>query len=191
MDTHQVESPNTMTTSRRQLIASLLAGSAAVVAAPMLAGRASAEGATGGTGAPHRDPADNATLNAGLERETRMAATYRSAVAATSNKDDKAALSLLLDHHVAYAQALHGYLATKVVPPNAAPLANPSGSFAQIAIQLATLEEQTTNIHIDSLAVIKGLDASTLIASIVTVEARHAAALTLVAGATPLIAAGN
>ena len=188
MDTHQVESPNTMTTSRRQLIASLLAGSAAVVAAPMLAGRASAEGATG---APHRDPADNATLNAGLERETRMAATYRIALAATSNKDDKAALSLLLDHHVAYAQALHGYLATKVVPPNTAPLANPSGSFPQIAVQMATLEEQTTTIHIDSLAVIKGLDASTLIASIVTVEARHAAALTLVAGATPIIAAGN
>lgn len=188
MDTHQVESPNTPATSRRHLIASLLAGGAAVVAAPMLAGRASAEGATD---APHRDPADNATLNAGLERETRMAATYRIAVASASGEDNKAALSLILDHHVAYAQAIHGYLATKVITPSAAPLASPSGSFAQIAVQLASLEDQTTTIHIDSLASIKGLDASTLIASIITVEARHAAALTLVAGATPIIAAGN
>ena len=188
MDNHQVESPNTMTTSRRHLIASLLAGGAAVVAAPVLVGRASAEGVTD---VPHRDPADNAPLNAGLERETRMAATYRVAVAAVSKDDDKAALSLILDHHVAYAQAIQGYLATKVVAPNAAPLASPSGSFAQIAVQLASLEDETTTIHIDSLGTIKGLDASTLIASIVTVEARHAAALTLVAGATPLIAAGN
>lgn len=188
MDNHQVESPNTMTTSRRHLIASLLAGGVAVVAAPVLAGRASAESTID---VPHRDAADNATLNAGLEREARMAATYSKAVDAVSSEDDKAALSLILDHHVAYAQAIQGYLATKVVTPNAAPLANPSGSFAQIAVQLASLEDQTTTIHIDSLGIIKGLDASTLIASIVTVEARHAAALTLVAGATPLIAAGN
>ena len=188
MDTHQVESPNSVTTSRRRLIASLLAGGAAVAVAPVLAGRASAEGATD---VPHRDAGDNATLNAGLEREMRMAATYRIAVAAASGDDNKAALSLVLDHHVAYAQAIRGYLATKVVTPNEAPLASPSGSFAQIAVQLASLEDQTTTIHIDSLANIKGLDASTLIASIVTVEARHAAALTLVAGATPIIAAGN
>ena len=186
MDTHQVDTPTSAPTSRRALIASLLAGGAAVAVAPFFASRASAADAT----PPMRDAGDNAALNAGLEREARMAATYALAVAAVSG-DDAAALLLVHDHHVAYAQSLKGYLAVEAVAPNSAPLATPSGSFASIANQLATLEDQTATMHIDSLATIKGLDAATLLASIVTVEARHAAALQVVAGVAPLTAAGN
>lgn len=186
MDTHQVDTPTSAPTSRRALIASLLAGGAAVAVAPFLASRASAAEAT----PPMRDAGDNASLNADLEREARMAATYAIAVAALKG-DDAAALLLIHDHHVAYAQALKGYLAVEAIKPNKAPLASPTGSFAAIANQLAALEDQTAAMHIDSLATIKGLDAAKLLASIVTVEARHAAALQVVAGAAPLTAAGN
>jgi hypothetical protein len=56
---------------------------------------------------------------------------------------------------------------------------------------LAALEDQTATIHTDTIGAIKGLDAAMLLASIVTVEARHAAALELIAGASPIAAVGN
>jgi polynucleotide 5'-kinase involved in rRNA processing len=78
-----------------------------------------------------------------------------------------------------------------VATPSSAPLASPTGSIAGIARQLATLEDQTATIHTDAIGVIKGIDAATLLASIVTVESRHAAALELIAGASPIAAIGN
>ena len=175
-------------TTRRRLIASLLAGGAVVATAPLFAGRASASSA--GSESAHRDPADNAALNACLERESRMVATYRKAVVGLT-EHDLAAMTLILDHHVAYADALKGYLAVDVVNPSTAPLASPAGSIASIARQLAVLENQTATIHTDTIGAIKGLDAATLLASIVTVEARHAAALELIGGASPIAAVGN
>jgi hypothetical protein len=59
-----------------------------------------------------------------------------------------------------------------------------------MAAQLAALENQTVEIHTGILAGLIGLNAATLIASIITVEARQAAALTFVSGSTPLAAAG-
>ena len=174
-------------TTRRRLIASLLTGGAIVAAAPLFAGRASAN-STGGS--PQRDPADNAALNACLERESRMVATYRKAIVGLT-ANDLTAMTLILDHHVAYADALKGYLAVDVVNPSSAPLASPIGSIASIARQLAALENQTATIHTDTIGQIKGLDAATLLASIVTVEARHAAALELIGGASPISAVGN
>ena len=174
-------------TTRRRLIASLLAGGAVVATAPLFAGRASAAEAGG---LPHRDAADNSALNACLERESRMVATYRKAVVGLT-EHNLAAMTLILDHHVAYADALKGYLAVDVVNPSTAPLASPAGSIASIARQMAALEDQTATIHTDTIGTIKGLDAATLLASIVTVEARHAAALELIGGASPIAAVGN
>jgi hypothetical protein len=180
---HQVDLPEVAATSRRRLLASLIAGTAAVAAAPLLAGRASAsEGLA-------RDPKDFASLNASLKRERQMAATYASAVAKASG-DEKTALTLLHDHHAAYVDAIKGYLGSDAVNTNEAPLGSSAGSFAQIATQLSTLEDQTASMHIDRLATLVGHDAATLVASIITMEARHAAALALVGGATPLAAAG-
>ena len=59
---HQVDLPEVTATSRRRLLASLLAGGAAVAAAPLLAGRASAEGLD-----LPRDPKDFASLNNALK----------------------------------------------------------------------------------------------------------------------------
>lgn len=187
VDTDQVESPDMSMTTRRRLIASLLAAGAAVVAAPLFATSASASSTPT---PPHRDAADNDLLNASLERESRMAATYRTVLSATK-ENDLIAMTLILDHHVAYAQALKGYLAVDAKTPSNAPLANPNGSLASIARQLAFLENQTATIHTDTLATISGLDAVSLLASIITVEARHCAALELVAGASPIAASGN
>ena len=187
MDTHQVESPDMSMTTRRRLIASLLTGGAIVAAAPLFAGRASAAEAGG---PPQRDAADNDALNASLERESRMVATYRKAIGGLT-ENDLIAMTLILDHHVAYAQALTGYLAVDVVNPSSAPLASPTGSVTSIARQLATLEDQTATIHTNIIGTIKGIDAAMLLASIVTVEARHAAALELIAGSSPIAAIGN
>ncbi len=186
---HQVDLPEG-TTSRRKLIASLLAGGAVAATAPFLASQASAEGESGPstTAPPHRDAADNAALNAALVRESRMAATYALAVATTSG-DDKAALLLIHDHHVAYAQALKGYLATEAVAASTQALATPSGSIAAIAGQMATLEEETVTIHTNSLESLRGINAASLVASIITVEARHVAALNVIAGTSPIAAA--
>ena len=181
----QSQSPDTPTTSRRQLLASLLAGGALAVATPTLARRASAAGSD----IPKKDARDNATLNAALERESQMVATYALAVAATANEDDKAALLLIHDHHIAYVDALRGYLATDAQTPSGRAIGSPNGTFASIANQLASLEDETVTIHTNNLASLIGINAASLVASIITMEARHSAALSIVAGASPIAAA--
>ena len=185
---HQVDLPDSAV-SRRRLIASLLAGGAVAATAPFLTGSASAEGSGPTTTAPpHRDAADNAALNAAYDRESRMAATYKIAAAKTSG-DDQAALLLIHDHHLAYAQALKGYLATSANSASAQPLASPAASITAIAQQMATLEEETVAIHTNSLATLRGINAAMLVASIITVEARHVAALNIIGGTSPIAAA--
>lgn len=195
MENQQVDLPENSATSRRRLLTSLLAGGAFAAAAPVLASRASAaeSGSTATTVAPpNRDDADNATLNALSRREAQMVATYAGAVKATKNADDVAALTLIHDHHVAYQQAINGYLGRHAdIPTPASPLASASGNFSSDANQLAALETATMNQHIDALNSLNGMDAATLVASIITMEARHSAALAVVAGSAPLTAAGN
>jgi hypothetical protein len=182
---HQVDLPEVTATSRRRLLTSLLAGGAAVVAAPLLAGRASAEEIVN---AP-RDPQDFPALNEALKRERQMAATYKVAMKSATG-DDKFALTLLSDHHDAYVDAIKAYLGTSAVSGTEAPLATPTGSFASMAPQMSALENDTLVAHTTRLGTLVGLDAAKLIASIITVEARHAAALSLLGGASPLAAAG-
>lgn len=185
MDTHDERLPEAHGTTRRRLIASILAGGTAVAFAPVLAGRASAE-----TTMPKRDDADNESLNAAVQREASMVATYAAVVAATSGADDKAAMKLIHDHHLAYKQALVGFLGPDVADVSPATLAEPNGSVAAVAATLARLEEETVQTHLGILAGLKGTDAASLVASIITVEARHVAALSLVSGTPALAAAG-
>jgi hypothetical protein len=96
----------------------------------------------------------------------------------------------LLDHHDAYVDVIKAYLGTNAASGTEAPLASPSGSFASIAPRMAALENETLAAHTTRLGTLVGLDAAKLIASIITVEARHAAALSLLGGASPLAAAG-
>ncbi len=200
MENHEVDLPENSATSRRRLLTSLLAGGAFAAAAPALASRASAADETPTMDAPtattvappNRDASDNDTLNALARREAQMAATYAAAIKATTDENDVAALTLIHDHHVAYQQAISGYVGrTAVNTAGAASLAGAAGSFSQNANQLAGLEAATMNQHIDALTTLNGLDAATLVASIITMEARHSAALAIVSGLAPLTAAGN
>lgn len=185
MDTHDQRLPETAGTSRRRLIASILAGGTALALVPGLAGTAQAE-----TSMPKRDEGDNDSLNAAVQREASMVATYAAVVAATSGADDKAAMKLIHDHHLAYKQALVGFLGPDLVDAPATELTSASGSVSAVAGRLAKLEDETVQTHLGILAGLKGTDAASLIASIITVEARHVAALELVAGANALAAAG-
>ena len=170
---------------RRRLISALLAGGIAAVAAPLALNRASAS--TGGA-----DPADHPGLNAALERESRIAATYASALAGVSGAENVAALTLVHDHHVAYAQSLKGYLGNDAIDPDRSPLAAIDGTSALSAVakQLASLEEQILDANLSTLAALRTAGAATLLSSIITVEGRHVAALLILGGAAPAVAAG-
>lgn len=193
MENHQVDLPENSATSRRRVLTSLLAGGAFAAAAPLLASRASAAGESTATtvAPPNRDAADNNVLNALINRESQMVATYAAAIKGTKDANDVAALTLIHDHHLAYEHALKGYLGRVAVDGNDTALASMSSDFSSTASQLAALESATMNQHIDALSSINGLDAATLLASIITMEARHSAALALVSGLAPLSAAGN
>ena len=89
---------------------------------------------------------------------------------------------LIHSHHVAYAQSLGGLLGRAAINKRndstyAEFSSNLTGTFASIASQLVAIENGAVTRHIDSLNQLKGLDGSTLIASIISIEARHAAAL--------------
>jgi len=183
VDSQTVETNDTPSPSRRQLLATLFAGSAAVVAASLVSSQASA--AETSPTPVNRDAADNDALNAAITREYRMVATYKTSGITALGDDDKAALMLIHDHHLAYVQALKGYLGPKAVDPSTTALATPTGSFENIASALAVLEDQTATMHIDMLGRLKGKEAATLVASIITVVARHSAALSIVSGVAP------
>jgi hypothetical protein len=120
-----------------------------------------------------------------------MVATYNAALGASLSKDDIAALELVRDNHLAYVHAIKGYLGTSFTAPSNAPLASPSGNLAAVANALAALEDQTLNLHLGAMASLAAKDSSTLIASIITMEARHSTALAIVAGNAPTAAASR
>ena len=184
MDTHAPDTAAAEPRSRRALFASLLAaGTAAAV--PALAGRASAadDAATTTTAPPQRASADTAIVNALLEREASMVATYVAAVGAVTG-DDKAAFLTIHGHHVAYVESLSAFLGTEAATPAGTPLAlTTTGGYSAIAAQLAAHEKATEQAHIDGLSRSPGLVAAGLVASIITVVARHRAALLVSSGA--------
>ena len=183
MDSHDVELPAHADSARRRLIGSLLAGGLAAVVAPKFIGSASAA-------APQAKVANADILNQAYQRELDMVATYAATVAVTAGQDDKPALLLIHEHHVAYAQALKAYLGSSADDVTGRSLSGPSGSIASDANRLAALENETMNTHLGFLAQLEKADAASLIASIITVEARHVAALTLVGGGSVAAAAG-
>ena len=174
MDTHSVETAESAPTTRRALLASLLATGAAVA----VAGRASAAEESGSTttAPPLHSDSDIDVLNNLIAREAAMVATYESAKSGVSG-DDLAALDLIESHHKAYVQSLAGYLGRKAGPTTAAALPVGAGGYASIARQLAGHESATVAAHIEALKSLQGIDAADLVASIIVVEARHEAAL--------------
>lgn len=194
VDSTAPDTVETVSRSRRAILGGLLATGATVA----FAGRASAADSTDTTVAtgdsmaprammdsgavttttapPARSAADNAALNAMIAREADIVATYAAAVTALS-ADDLAAVDLIKQHHTAYIQSLSGYLGRAAVVPNGTAASIPLSNFAEMAPALAAIEAGAVEANIKTLAGLQGLDAANLVASIITVEARHQAAL--------------
>ena len=93
-------------------------------------------------------------------------------------------------HHKAYAQSISGLLGRNASnTANASLVDQLTKSFSDAAgvVEAAlALEEAAVATHLSLLGQLEGTDASTLIASIVATEARHAAALKAIAGDDPM-----
>ena len=194
VDSTAPDTVETVSRSRRAILGGLLATGATVA----FAGRASAADSTDTTVAtgdsmaptammdsaavttttapPARSSADNAALNAMIAREADIVATYDAALGSLSG-DDLAAVELIKQHHTAYIQSLSGYLGRAAIQPNGQEMAVPLTGYGSAALVFANIEAGAVEANIKTLAGLQGLDAANLVASIITVEARHQAAL--------------
>ncbi|MFM8553902.1 MAG: ferritin-like domain-containing protein [Acidimicrobiales bacterium] len=182
MDETTPEITGTTHRTRRGVLSSLLAAGATIA----VASRASAAD-TGAspttTSPPHRTGADIPVINTLIAREADMVATYEAALAGTSG-DDLAALELIHSHHLAYVQALAAYLGRDAVAAPGTALALTGSGYSRVARELAGHERATVDAHVTAMGSVAGLDAATLVASIVTAEARHIGALQVSATGT-------
>jgi hypothetical protein len=116
-----------------------------------------------------------------------MTALYTKASAA-AGKDLKVVLDLFGGHHLAYAQTLAGLLGRSAATTQNASFytaflsAASSGSDAEIAGTFLSLENSLVKTHLGVLGTITGTDGAQLIASIISVQGRHAAVLASLAG---------
>lgn len=183
MDTQPEEITETTTASRRALLTSLIAG-ASVAAVPFLASTASAAaGSTPSTTTPPtRSESDAPVLNALLAREEAMVLAYKTAVGNSMSEEEKNVLLYFHQNHIAYVDALRGYLGPEATRTNPPAATSPAGAFAVIASALIAAERETVNAHTAALAQIAGISAASLVASIIPVEARHITVLSIASG---------
>jgi hypothetical protein len=105
---------------------------------------------------------------------------YQAALEKGGYADDEAAMIALFgEHHLAYAQSIGGLLGAEA--PNTRNeelyrqfVGSLTGGAASNRV-LQTLENTLATTHTDVLEQLEGTDGATLVASIITVEARHAA----------------
>ena len=141
------------------------------------------------TTAPPKQPtkSDIAVLQFAHGIELAMTALYTKASAA-AGKDLKVVLDLFGGHHLAYAQTLAGLLGRSAATTQNASFytaflsAASSGSYAEIAGTFLSLENSLVKTHLGVLGTITGTDGAQLVASIISVQGRHAAVLASLAG---------
>ena len=141
------------------------------------------------TTAPPKQPtkSDIAILRFAHGIELAMTALYTKASAA-AGKDLKVVLDLFGGHHLAYAQSLAGLLGRSAATTQNASFytaflsAASSGSDAELAGTFLSLENSLVKTHLGVLGTITGTDGAQLIASIISVQGRHAAVLASLAG---------
>ena len=132
--------------------------------------------------APPKMPtgADKQMLDFALSAELSVHDLYLKAIdSGMLSADEKLMMQMFSDHHKAYAQSLNGLLG------KAASNTRNEGLYSTFAGQLTsaeaisrvlqTVENTMVATHTDILSSLEGLDGATLVASIITVEARHAA----------------
>ena len=141
------------------------------------------------TTAPPKQPtkSDIAILQFAHGIELAMNVLYTKASAA-AGKDLKIVLDLFGGHHLAYAQSLAGLLGRSAPTTQNASFytaflsAASSGSDAELAGTFLSLENSLVKTHLGVLGTITGTDGAQLVASIISVQGRHAAVLASLAG---------
>ncbi len=127
--------------------------------------------------------ADKKILNVALGVELAIRDLYADIVAAGELNDEELSVILLIhSHHVSYAQSLGGLLGRASISDRNEITYDEyaekiKGSFNQIAPELVVIENRATKLHITSLQLLEGLNGAALIASIISIESRHAASL--------------
>ena len=141
------------------------------------------------TTAPPKQPtkSDIAILQFAHGIELAMTALYAKASAA-AGKDLRTVCDMFGGHHLAHAQSLAGLLGRSSATTQNASFytaflsAASSGSDAELAGTFLSLENSLVKTHLGVLGTITGTDGAQLIASIISVQGRHAAVLASLAG---------
>lgn len=167
--------------SRRQMILAALTGGV-VLATPTLLGTQVLAADSSSTTTPPKRSADDATgLNAALVAERGHVQVYAAMEKVNLRETERAVVVAMREHHQAYVDALKGYVGSAATTDAGTASITPSGDFASMLPALVNLEKAAATAHTDALRVLKGTDAAALVASIITIEAHHSAALAMLA----------
>lgn len=132
--------------------------------------------------APTKMPttADKQLLDFALSAELSVHDLYLKAIdSGMLSADEKLMMQMFSEHHKAYAQSLNGLLGKEASNTrNEALFSTYAGQLTSAQAMsrvLQSVENTMVATHTDILSSLQGLDGATLVASIITVEARHAA----------------
>ncbi len=172
-------------------------GSAAASLLPFLSGRAGAATpfvvAAGSTTVPPKRPTDDDTtlLAAALEIELTAQGLYVRAIQTVEGwtAEQATVMTTLRQAHLAYGNSLSGLLGKSAPSTRDEALFNQwkadfSGSTDDVLKKASELESSLVASYLDVLAKLQGLNGASLVASIITAEARHSTVLLDLAGVT-------
>ena len=132
--------------------------------------------------APPKMPtsADKQLLDFALSAELSVHDLYVKAIdSGMLSADENVLMEMFSEHHKSYAQSLNGLLGkTATNTRNEALYSTYAGQLVSAQAMnrvLQSVENTMVATHTDILSSLQGLDGATLVASIITVEARHAA----------------
>jgi len=132
--------------------------------------------------APPKMPtsADKQLLDFALSAELSVHDLYITAInSGVLSADEKSMMEMFSEHHKSYAQSLNGLLGKAATNTrNEALYSTYAGQLTSAQAMnrvLQSIENTMVATHTDILSSLQGMDGATLVASIITVEARHAA----------------
>jgi superoxide dismutase len=124
--------------------------------------------------------ADKQLLDFALSAELSVHDLYITAInSGMLSADEKSMMEMFSEHHKSYAQSLNGLLGKAATNTrNEALYSTYAGQLTTAQAMnrvLQSVENTMVATHTDILSSLQGMDGATLVASIITVEARHAA----------------
>lgn len=132
--------------------------------------------------APPKMPtsADKQLLDFALSAELSVHDLYVTAInSGMLSADERSMMEMFSEHHKSYAQSLNGLLGKAATNTrNEALYSTYAGQLTSAQAMnrvLQSIENTMVATHTDILSSLQGMDGATLVASIITVEARHAA----------------